>query len=143
MSAQHRQTTNYQRACSSFSPTEPYQRGNNNVSSGLAGMEAHPRWDGTETAASCSRQGKREQSWPFQPAQRAGSFSSPGKHECPESHPGGTHSPTQRRAVPAESTARPSDKPAKRQHLQHRLQFHAQWCNMPPPRCGGKCRILV
>lgn len=29
MSAQHPQAANYQRACGSFSPTEPYPRGNN------------------------------------------------------------------------------------------------------------------
>ena len=75
----------------------------------LAGMEAHPWWDGTGTAASCSRGGRREQPWPLQPVRRAGSFPLLGKHGHRESHPRGTHSLTRRQA--SQAAASPAQAP--------------------------------
>lgn len=129
MSAQHRQTTNYQRACSSFSPTEPYQRGNNNVSPRLAGIEAHPWWDGTRTAASCSRRGRREQPRPLQPARRAGSFSLSGKtRELGE--------PSQRNPWPDPAAASPARAPVPWPATGGRDVICL------PLKCGGECRKL-
>lgn len=75
----------------------------------LAGMEAHHWRDGTGTAASLSRRGRREQPRPLQPSQRAGSFPLPRKHVRWESHPGGTHSPSQQQA--SRAAASPAQAP--------------------------------
>lgn len=90
-------------------------------------MEAHPRRDGTGTAASRSGRGRREQPQPLQPAQRAGSFPLPGKRGDGESHPGGTHSLVAGQLSGSVSSAGSGSLPS---------DGRERW-NVPPPKCGG------